>query len=138
MGAQWRNKKIMKTLDLCAIVKNGCASDRIAFQNKIMKTMDLEGQIPPCYMGVYASRFLSNRANFKGSPCAKEAIKTKDLTDTRRWRRRRRRGLLIRPYLHARIPRITVMKQFPQMKMKMMMMMMVMLMMVLMMMFMMA
>ena len=37
-----------------------------------------------------------------------------DLTDTIRWPPLARRGLPFRPYLHARIPRITVAEQLPQ------------------------
>ena len=38
-----------------------------------------------------------------------------DLVDTETWRRWRRRDFPFRPYLHARIPRITVVEQLPQM-----------------------
>ena len=37
-----------------------------------------------------------------------------DLTDTIRWPGLARRGLPFRPYLHARISRITVVEQLPQ------------------------
>ena len=37
-----------------------------------------------------------------------------DLDDTETWANRRRRGLPIRPYLHARITRITSVEQLPQ------------------------
>ena len=49
-------------------------------------------------------------------------MQTTDLTDTAVWPRWRRRDLPFRPYLHARIPRITVVEQLPQMMMVMMMM----------------
>ena len=47
-----------------------------------------------------------------------------DLDQSIRWANWARRGLPIRPYLHARISRITVAEQLPQMMMMMMMMMM--------------
>ena len=37
-----------------------------------------------------------------------------DLDDTGRWPHTARENLPIRPYLHARIPRITVVEQLPQ------------------------
>ena len=61
------------------------------------------------------SIFPYNRTNFGGSPRTKEYNYSKPRSRRGpRWEDRRRRGLPIRPYLHARIPRITVVEQLPQ------------------------
>ena len=56
----------------------------------------------------------ADRANFGGSPRAQSYMIRTDLTDTRVGRPGRRRSLPIRPYLHARITRITSVEQLPQ------------------------
>ena len=53
-------------------------------------------------------------ANFGGSPRTKGTREMADLGDSPVWRSGRRRGLPFRPYLHARISRITVVEQLPQ------------------------
>ena len=56
----------------------------------------------------------ASRSNFGGVPRANSCSETKDLGEAPVGRRRRRRDLPFRPYLHARIPRITVAEQLPQ------------------------
>ena len=56
----------------------------------------------------------AGRSNFGGSPRAQSYMIRPDLVHTGRWANRRRRGLPIRPYLHARITRITSVEQLPQ------------------------
>ena len=66
------------------------------------------------------SRFLfgtllpAGRSNFGGSPGANRLTKNSRSRRQRRWRAGRRRSLPIRPYLHARITRITSVEQLPQ------------------------
>ena len=65
------------------------------------------------------SIFPYNRTNFGGSPRTKEYNYSKPRSRRGpRWEDRRRRGLPIRPYLHARMPRITAVEQLPQMSQK--------------------
>ena len=56
----------------------------------------------------------AGRSNFGGSPRTQSHMISTDLDDTRRWPPGARRGLPIRPYLHARITRITSVEQLPQ------------------------
>ena len=66
------------------------------------------------------SRFLfwtllpAGRSNFGGSPGANRLTKDSRSHRHPRWAIRRRRSLPIRPYLHARITRITSVEQLPQ------------------------
>ena len=58
----------------------------------------------------------AGRSNFGGSPRTQSYMIRPNLVDTAVWANRRRRGLLIRPYLHARITRITSVEQLPQIR----------------------
>ena len=66
------------------------------------------------------SRFLfgtllpAGRSNFRGSPRTQPLLLYSRSRRQRRWANRRRRGVPIRPYLHARITRITSVEQLPQ------------------------
>ena len=76
----------------------------VRFQQKILRVLDeLFGTLLP-----------ADRANFGGSPGAQSYMIRTDLADTAVWRKGRRRSLPIRPYLHARITRITSVEQLPQ------------------------
>ena len=78
----------------------------VRFQQKILRVPDeLFGTLLP-----------ADRANFGGSPRAQSYMISTDLGDTRVGRKGRRRSLPIRPYLHARITRITSVEQLPQIK----------------------
>ena len=54
------------------------------------------------------------RSNFGGSPRAQSLLLAYRSRRHPRWANRARRGLPIRPYLHARITRITSVEQLPQ------------------------
>ena len=54
------------------------------------------------------------RPILEGPPAHNPYCWRTDLADTGIRRNRRRRSLPIRPYLHTRIPRITVVEQLPQ------------------------
>ena len=56
----------------------------------------------------------ADRANFGGSPRAQSYMVRPGLVDTSVGRPGRRRSLPFRPYLHARITRITSVEQLPQ------------------------
>ena len=66
------------------------------------------------------SRFLfgtllpAGRSNFGGSPRTQSLLLYSRSRRHPRWRNRARRSLPIRPYLHARITRITSVEQLPQ------------------------
>ena len=107
-----------KTKDLCAKLSRTAGHQIVSIIATCKRTTE-----EACTQGPLCTRTAEElfrtkppygRANFGGSPRTKGPREIADLTDTGRWRRRRRRGLPFRLYLHARISRITVVEQLPQ------------------------
>jgi len=71
---------------------------------------------PYAILGEFLGTYFPNIAyGFGGPRRASSPIYRTDLDDTRRWPAPARENLPFRPYLHARISRITVVEQLPQM-----------------------
>ena len=76
----------------------------VRFQQKILRVPEeLFGTLLP-----------AGRSNFGGSPRTQSLLLAYRSRRHTRWAKGRRRSLLIRPYLHARITRITSVEQLPQ------------------------
>ena len=114
LGAQGRKNNRRKHWICAKLTKTAGHQMAGIIQNLQRKPLILRGKSHRSirdFMGVNSPIL---RPILEGPPAHNPYCWRTDLGDTEIWANRRRRGLPIRPYLHARITRITSVEQLPQ------------------------